>query len=262
MRKRRNAFGRVVFLSAVAALAGALLRQKVSRSHKKSPASLLKLMRYDQKSLAGGFKRTYQRILHWQKKELISALLILSGMAILFRFDEEFSRWFRRQEAYIPEFLRHFGWYYGSPEINYPLNLALYLLGIMTGNASFRRTGVRLLAAASAAGLFQTISKKTIGRARPYTEEGKASFQPFTNKQAYYSFPSGHSILSFTTGYAIGKEFKNPVLKTTIISIASIAPASRLWAGAHWLTDVVLSLALSLASVESVDSYLLKERDY
>lgn len=261
MRKKRNAFGKTVFLTSISALAGWLLSRRF-RKDKTDKLSDIRTFRYDLRSLGGGFKRIYTKPLHWQKKEMMAALLIFAGVGILFSFDEEFSRWFRKQERYIPRFLKNFGWYYGSPEINYPLNLALYLLGIMTGNASFRRTGIRLLTAASAAGLVQTISKKAIGRARPYKEEGKASFQPFTNKQDYYSFPSGHSILSFTTGYAISKEFENPMQKLGIMSVASIAPASRLWAGAHWLTDVSLSLALSLSAVESVDSYLSQERNY
>ncbi|MGB8376433.1 MAG: phosphatase PAP2 family protein [Salegentibacter sp.] len=261
MRKKRNVFGKAVFLSSIAAFGGWLLSRKIRRNNQHS-ASISKKLRYDRKSLGGGFKKTYARPLHWQKKEMMAALLIFSGVAVLFSFDEEFSRWFRKQEKYIPQPVKDFGWYYGSPEINYPLNLALYLFGIMTENESFRRTGIRLLTAASAAGLVQTISKKTIGRARPYKEEGKASFQPFTNRQDYYSFPSGHSILSFTTGYAISKESQDPILKLAIMTVASIAPASRLWAGAHWLTDVYLSLALSLSAVESVDSYLNNERNY
>ena len=41
-----------------------------------------------------------------------------------------------------------------------------------------------------------------------------------------------------------------------------IAPISRLWAGAHWLSDVGLSMAISVVVVDAIDNYLNQERDY
>lgn len=38
-----------------------------------------------------------------------------------------------------------------------------------------------------------------------------------------------------------------------------ITPVSRLWAGAHWVTDVALGIAISVAVVDSIDNYLKKE---
>ncbi|MES2485502.1 MAG: phosphoesterase, partial [Bacteroidota bacterium] len=44
--------------------------------------------------------------------------------------------------------------------------------------------------------------------------------------------------------------------------VGAIPPVTRLWEGAHWLTDVVLSGIISVAVVEGVDHYLTEKRSY
>lgn len=69
-------------------------------------------------------------------------------------------------------------------------------------------------------------------------------------------------MLSFTTAYAIGKQFENPLVRYSIYAAGMITPVSRLWAGAHWVTDVALGIAISVAVVDSIDNYLKKEGRY
>lgn len=229
---------------------------------KDSLPSTLQLLKYDGLSTWGGFKHTYTQPLQWQKDDFMVAGAIVLGTGALFLIDEEADTWFQDQNDHIPGVVKDFGWYYGSPQNNYALNGAVYLYGLFTKNEKVRKTGVLLITAASAAGLIQTFSKTMTGRARPGTGEGKASFEPFSKEGKYHSFPSGHTILSFTTAYAIGKQFKNPWVKGGIYALGMVAPVSRLWNGAHWLSDVGLSMAISVVVVDAIDNYLNKERDY
>ena len=229
---------------------------------KDSLPSTLQLLKYDGLSAWRGFKHTYTQPLQWQKDDFLVAGAIVLGTGALFLIDEEADTWFQDQNDHIPGVVKDFGWYYGSPQNNYALNGAVYLYGLFTKNEKVRKTGVLLITAASAAGLIQTFSKTITGRARPGAGEGKASFEPFSNEGKYHSFPSGHTILSFTTAYAIGKQFKNPWVKGGIYALGMVAPVSRLWSGAHWLSDVGLSVAISVVVVDAIDNYLNKERDY
>ena len=77
----------------------------------------------------------------------------------------------------------------------------------------------------------------------------------------FHSFPSGHAILAFTNAYAIGKQFKNPWIKTGIYIVGLVPGISRLWEGQHWFTDVALGVAISIFTVESIDKYLDKKYD-
>ncbi|HLT52217.1 MAG TPA: phosphatase PAP2 family protein, partial [Arenibacter sp.] len=173
-----------------------------------------------------------------------------------YTFDEESSIWFIGQEPDVPGILKETGYYLGKPLYNYSINGGVYLLGLFTKNEEIRKTGVLLLSASATVGILQTISKTAIGRARPIVGEGKGSFKPFSKEAGYHSFPSGHTILAFTTFYAIGKQFDNPWIKGGFYTLGMISPVSRLWQGAHWLTDVALSVAVSVVVVDAIDRFL------
>ncbi len=222
----------------------------------------LELLKYDGLSALGGVTKTYTQPLNWKKENYLLAGTIILGTGAVFLLDKESSDWFINQQDDIPEIVKDFGWYYGSPQNNYGINGAIYLYGLFSRNEKIRKTGVLLISAASAAGIIQTFSKTITGRARPGTGEGSNSFKPFSKEGKYHSFPSGHTILSFTTAYAIGKQFSNPLVKGGIYALGMVSPISRLWAGAHWLSDIALSTAISIVVVDAIDSYLNKERDY
>jgi hypothetical protein len=54
------------------------------------------------------------------------------------------------------------------------------------------------------------------------------------------------------TAYAIAKQFNNPFVKTGIYGIGIITLLYRIWAGAHWLSDVGLSTAISVLVAETI----------
>ncbi|WP_299152822.1 phosphatase PAP2 family protein [uncultured Christiangramia sp.] len=220
------------------------------------------LLKYDGASAFGGIKNAYSSPLRWQKDDFITAGAVVAGTAALYIFDEETSEYFMDQGEDAPELVKDFGWYFGSPQNNYGVTGAVYLVGLFTKNEKIRQTGVLMISAATASGIIQSISKTIVGRARPTGGEGKGSFDPFSSEGKYHSFPSGHTILSFTTLYALSKQFDNPFVKAGLIGVGMVSPVSRLWSGAHWLTDVGLSLAISVAVVDSIDKYLKNERNY
>lgn len=234
----------------------------IAQKNRDSLPTTWQLLKYDGASALGGLTTTYTQPLKWQKDDFITAGLVIGGTAALYIFDDEANEWFRSQEDDIPPFIQDFGWYYGSPQNNYAINGAVYLYGLFTKNEKIRRTGVLMISAATTAGIIQSISKTAVGRARPKEGTGKGDFKPFSGEPNYHSFPSGHTILSFTTAYALSKQFKNPFVKAGILAVGLVPPASRLWEGAHWLTDVGLSMAISVLVVDTIDNYLKKERNY
>lgn len=219
-------------------------------------------LKYDGVTAFGAIKHTYSRPFHWQKEDLVAAGGVLAGTVLLSFADESVGEYFGDQGKKMPQSLKDFGWYFGSPQNNYGITGSIYLFGLLTNNEKIRRTGVLLISSASASGIIQSISKIVAGRARPEEEKGNLYFKPFANEPNYNSFPSGHTILSFTTAYAIGKQFKNPFVRYGIYGVGLISPVSRLWERQHWVTDVGLSLVLSVAVVECIDQYLKKENKY
>ncbi len=68
-----------------------------------------------------------------------------------------------------------------------------------------------------------------------------------------YSFPSGHSQSSIGTFGAIAVGTRNKGIKAVLIGICILVPISRMYLGVHYLSDVLVGSAVSLALL-----YLLK----
>ncbi len=225
-------------------------------------ASTWEMLKHDGVSIFGGVKHAYTRPLHWKKKDYITLGAIVAGTALLYTIDEPADEVFRKQGSGVPKPIKDFGFYFGKPLYNYGLTTGIYSFGLLTKNEKVRRTGVLLIASATAGGIIQTLSKSLVGRARPTAGIGNDRFDPFNNEANFHSFPSGHAILSFTTAHAIAKQFDNIYVKGGIYALGLVTPVSRLWAGAHWLTDVALGIVVSVVIVESIDRYLTASERY
>lgn len=250
------------FVPFVAAQNDSLVESKMVVVDTIKKESMWNRFKYDATSMGRGFVHTYARPLHWEKQDYLILGATAVGTGILFATDEQTSAYFVEQGEDIPQGIQDFGFYFGKPLVNYGLTGSIYLYGLLANNEKVRYTGVLMITSASVGGLLQQVLKTATGRARPSTNLGSHYFDPFNGSPAYSSFPSGHTVLSVTTVYAISKQFKSPWIKGGLFLVGSITPLSRLWAGAHWASDVLLSTVMSVAIVESVDAYLKKERRY
>jgi hypothetical protein len=199
---------------------------------------------------------SYTRPLQWQGEQWLHFGGVAAGVGAVYLFDVQTSDFIRDTEAHIPDLVKEYGEVYGAPQYNYLATSGVYFTGLFTHNEKLRRTGVLLIASATSVGLLQQLTKSLVGRARPIAGQGKAYFDPFNSHRNYHSFPSGHAMLAFTNAYAIGKQFKNPWVKSGIYVAGLIPGVSRIWDGQHWLSDVALGVAISIFTVESIDRYL------
>ena len=78
--------------------------------------------------------------------------------------------------------------------------------------------------------------KISLGRARPFTEEGHLSFHPFSwSHDPYKSLPSGHTSLAFAAFTPFAENYS----RWLYLVPASVA-VGRVWRDSHWVSDVVL----------------------
>ncbi|MBP8791603.1 MAG: phosphatase PAP2 family protein [Lutibacter sp.] len=219
------------------------------------------LLKKDGTSILQGVKHAYTQPFKWKKDDWLTAGGIVAGTAIMYIYDEQTSEMFIKQGEGAPQMLKEIGWYYGSPQNFFMISTGVYGYGLLAKNEAFRHTGVLIISSAVATGLIQTISKNAFGRARPSQEVGSREFKFMSKESGYHSFPSGHSILSFTASHAIAKQFESLWVKGGVYAVGLIAPVSRLWAGAHWLTDVTLGMVLSIVIVDGIDNFLQQKKD-
>ena len=219
--------------------------------------------KYDMGNVIGGIGYSYSRPFHWKGNDWANFGYMTAGTLALFTVDDELDEWADGFRDDVPDFLVDYGNEYGSPENNYMLTGGVYLAGLFTKNEKLRRTGVLLIASATAGGFLQQVSKRIIGRARPKSGESSSTYDPFNLNRVFNfdSFPSGHAMLAFTNAYAIAKQFKSPWVKAGIYTVGLIPGFARITDRFHWVSDVAFSTVLSIFIVESIDRYLDSKYD-
>jgi undecaprenyl-diphosphatase len=95
-------------------------------------------------------------------------------------------------------------------------------------------------------GLFVTILKRLIGRARPFVGEdgGTFVFIPFIWRPEYASIPSGHGTTAFAAAIAIGALW--PRARPIMWIYALLIAASRVVITAHYPSDVIASAVFGI----------------
>lgn len=246
------------------ALSTCILFSSYSLAQKDTTATknrIWKQLAYDGKFTLQSVGNGFTQPLRWQKDDFITAGGIVAGTGILYLADNDARTFFQNHQNEVPQVLKEFGWYFGSPQNFFMVSAGVYGFGLITDNEKVRHTGVLIIASAATSGIIQSISKTAVGRARPMSGN-RGDFKPFDSTAGYHSFPSGHAILSFSMAHAIAKQFDNFWVKTGIYTVGSIVPISRLWADAHWLSDVGLGIAISIVVVDGVDNFMKNKNAY
>jgi undecaprenyl-diphosphatase len=109
------------------------------------------------------------------------------------------------------------------------------------------RATVAALGAVAAAGVFVTVLKLLVDRARPPV----AGIDAVGVIPASASFPSGHAATAFAAAVAVGLFY--PKLRRPLLVLAAVVALSRVYLGVHYASDVLagslLGVVLGLASV-------------
>lgn len=133
----------------------------------------------------------------------------------------------------------------------FPTGLLLLLLAAITPGSLPRSSrlvieslAIRLsfiFAAVALPGLFVTVLKRVIGRARPFVEPDGGSFvlAPFGWSADYASIPSGHGTTAFAAAIAIGAVW--PRARPFVWLYAILIAASRVVVTAHYPSDLLAS---------------------
>ena len=130
----------------------------------------------------------------------------------------------------------------------------LVMLGAFAGAGyAFKNDRLKdtsMLAAESflAANAIGTVLKYSVGRARPYGEEGKRAFKPFTFKTVHTSFPSGHTTSAFSVASVFASRYDSPWVGIAAYGAASATALQRVYSDKHWASDVFFGAILGVAT--------------
>jgi membrane-associated phospholipid phosphatase len=220
------------------------------------PASIPGKFLADVSNVAHGTGHVLSAPFRWRGKDLAIFGSVLAGTYALSFLDEEVNDLFLRNQSETADKFAEVGIEYGEPRTVVILTGSLYAIGLLADNEWLRESCVILSASLLPTGGIQTATKIIAGRARPHVGIGHDQFDPFRREEAYYSFFSGHTMVTMTTSHVFAKRLRHPLAKITLYSLGTLGGLARMYNEDHWLSDVVLGSTLAIVSVNSVSKWL------
>jgi membrane-associated phospholipid phosphatase len=203
----------------------------------------------------GNFIVKRAAVFYW----LIGIVIAAIAIATAFYFDGTVRDFIaQHQNPTMRNFMRSVSFFGDWPS---HLVLGLVLLGIAWQRHSkkWMRIFLSMLVAMAIAGVAGTVIKRTIPRARPSVKtELRWGGPRFSTK--YHAFPSGH-VLASTAFFGV-LIFACRRVSLACLPIPILIGFSRMYLGAHYLSDVVCAAVLGIGcSLVVVHFFLCRVRD-
>jgi membrane-associated phospholipid phosphatase len=175
--------------------------------------------------------------------------LVAVIIASMFLLDFAASEWARGLPHWVSVTGDEISNFALGSRFSYPIGFFILLLAALTRPSLPRSTrGVLEVFAARAGflflaiglpGLFDTVIKRLIGRARPYVgaHDNPFSYRPFVWQPDYASMPSGHSTTAAAAAIAIGAIW--PRARPVVWLYALIIMSARVLMNVHHPSDVI-----------------------
>jgi membrane-associated phospholipid phosphatase len=192
----------------------------------------------------------YSAVLYW----LVGVAIAATAIAVSFHFDDTVRDFMmHHQNPALRNFMRCV-----SLLGDWPLHAAagLVLLGVAwrRGSEEWTRILLAMLLAMMLAGVAGTVIKRTVPRARPSVHtETRWGGPRFSSK--HHSFPSGH--VNASTAFFGVLLIARRRIGLACLSIPILIGFSRMYIGAHYLSDVICAAVLGSLCALVVAYFLL-----
>jgi membrane-associated phospholipid phosphatase len=175
---------------------------------------------------------------------LLGIVVVVIGIVIAFHFDASVAAFMaNHQTPGMRNLMRNVS-RFGDWLEHFALGLFLLAIARWRGNQKWTRIFVSMLIALAIAGLVGRVIKISTGRARPSVKAEQGWNGPRLSGSKYHSFPSGHVIAS--TAFFAVLVFANRRIGLPCLAIPILIGFSRLYGGAHYLSDAVCAAVLGI----------------
>lgn len=185
--------------------------------------------------------RLFERTTNFDNTDLIYSAAFVLGTAASFSLDKEIKNISARNQNSTMNSITDVGKNYGNGFYSVLLSAGLFTMGLLSENKKVRNTGRILFEALLVSGATVQLIKIVSGRSRPFLDEGPFMFNFFKTDNAHTSFPSGHTIVAFTTSSVLAASIKNTYASIALYSLAGLTAYQRIYSNNHWFSDTVLA---------------------
>jgi membrane-associated phospholipid phosphatase len=208
---------------------------------------------------------------HWPPSLWLGTVLTIAAiLASMFFLDTVASDWARHLPPQLTEAADQVSNFGLSGWFLYPLGIVLLALAAMM-TPSLPRLTQGILAALVARfgflfvaiglpGLFATIIKRLIGRARPYVgvQDDPFAYMPFIWRPEYASLPSGHAVTATAAAFAIGAIW--PSSRVVMWLYAAIIMFARVALNVHHPSDVIAGALVGVVGALLIRNFFAARR--
>ena len=188
----------------------------------------------------GNFIVKRSAVFYW----LIGIVIVALIIAAAFYFDEALRNFIaQHQNPAMRNFMRNVSRFGDWPE-HFVIGLLLLGVAWWRGNEKWKRIFLAMLIALAVVGLAGRVIKISAGRARPAVKAEHMWNGPHFSDSKYHSFPSGH--VDASTGFFGVLLLARRRIGLACLPIPVLIGFSRLYLGAHYLSDVVCAAVLGL----------------
>ncbi len=191
--------------------------------------------------------------LYW----LIGIVIAATAIAVSFHFDDSVRDFMmQHQNPAVRNFMRYVS-FFGDWPTHAAVGLVLLGLAWRRGSEEWTRIFLAMLLAMMLAGVVGTVIKRTVPRARPSVHTDIRWGGPrFSSKYEYQSFPSGH--VGASTAFFGVLLIARRRVGLACLPIPILIGFSRMYIGAHYLSDVVCAAVLGMLWAFVVAYFLLR----
>jgi undecaprenyl-diphosphatase len=191
-------------------------------------------------------------VFYWIFGILIAAVAI----ALSFHFDEAVRQWMHQhQNSSTRAFMENVSRFGDWPE-HMLAGVGFIAFAQWTGRKNWTRIIIAMLIALSVAGVTGRVLKISTGRARPSVKAEQMWNGARLSGSKYQSFPSGH--VDASVGFFAVLLLARRRIGIACLPIPILIAFSRLYLGAHWLSDVVCAAVLGILAAVLATHFFLR----
>jgi len=180
----------------------------------------------------------------WSKRDVLAFSLVMGSGLLLYSVDQGVMSWNQEQGNHASQDMARYLSEIGNGVFLSGFLVSLYAAGEIWDSVILRKTALVGLESWLLAGGVVMAVKFLVGRARPYADEGKNSFKPFSTTSRYYSFPSGHAASIFAVAAVVAQQSQSLFVEILSYTMASLVAVARVHSDKHWPSDILIGSVL------------------